>query len=402
LLLPSLPNSSPSSSSSSTGSTSQTSPASSAGAYSANPPDIEVGYLRAYFMYSVADSLNLNLVKSASGKEYQAAQIKLADVPAPSYIQFAVAPLLAQLPDATIDIGDTTEKAEVRLKLYDYGTVALRFSFPFSGTWQEFTALSRRVKNSEALSQIAQTTITSVMAEITAAMSSPHKVLLEDYFVAEVQSFSTDISASQLLQAHRSPLASLVAGEERPLAAAEQDEVLRINFSYMECELAVLTWDVAFVFDNLEGANTVDSIIEFANTQLVELRTYDSLLDRYLDEIYKSKAEHMRSNWLHGGKVATRQAERLRYLLVDVRELSDRASNALKMIGDAYYARLYRGMAMRLSLSDWQHQVETKLTSVGEVYRFTHDQAEHGRSEFLEFMVIALISIEILMNFWHH
>lgn len=358
--------------------------------------------MRAYFTYSVADSLNLNLVKSASGKEYQAAQIKLADVPAPTYIQFAVAPLLAHLPDATIEIGNTSQKAEVRLKLYDYGTVALRYSFPFSGTWQEFTALSRKIKNSESLSQSAQATLASVTAEISAAISSPHKVLLEDYFVAEVQSFKSEVTASQLLQDHRSPLASLVAGEERPLALMEQDEVLRVNFSYMECELAILTWDVAFVFDNLEGANTVDSIIEFANTQLVELRTYDSLLDRYLDEIYKSKAEHMRSNWLQGGKVATRQAERLRYLLVDVRELSDRASNALKMIGDAYYARLYRGLALRLSLSEWQHQVETKLTSVGDVYRFTHDQAEHGRSEFLEFMVIALISIEILINFWHH
>ncbi|CAN5327386.1 hypothetical protein BH11CYA1_BH11CYA1_21400 [soil metagenome] len=366
------------------------------------PPDVEVGFLRAYFTYSVADSLNLDLVKSSSGKEYHAAQIKLADVPAPSYIQFAVAPLVAELPAATIEVGEHTQTAEVRLKLYDYGTVALRFSFPFSGTWQEFTALSRKVKNSEALSKAAQAILTTVTAEIAAAISSPQKVLLEDYFVAEVQSFVSDVTASQLLQQHRSPLASLVAGEVRPLALLEQDEVLRVNFSYMECELAILTWDLAFVFDNLEGANTVDSIIEFANTQLVELRTYDSLLDRYLDEIYKSKAEHMRSNWLHGGKVATRQAERLRYLLVDVRELSDRASNALKMIGDAYYARLYRGMALRLSLSEWQHQVETKLTSVGEIYRFTHDQAEHGRSEFLEFMVIALISIEILMNFWHH
>lgn len=367
-----------------------------------NPADIEVGYLRAYFMYSVADSLNLELVKSSSGKEYHPAQIKLADVPAPNYIQFAVAPLLAQLPDATIDVAGQSAKAEVRLKLYDYGTVALRFSFPFKGTWSEFCALSRQVKHSEALSQAAQAILGSVMTEIAAAVSSPQKVLLEDYFVAEVQSFASEVSASQLLQNHRSPLASLVAGEIRPLAPLEQDEVLRVNFSYMECELAILTWDLAFVFDNLEGADTVDSIIEFANTQLVELRTYDSLLDRYLDEIYKSKAEHMRSNWLHGGKIATRQAERLRYLLVDVRELSDRASNALKMIGDAYYARLYRGMALRLSLAEWQHQVETKLTSVGEVYRFTHDQAEHGRSEFLEFMVIALISIEILMNFWHH
>ncbi len=361
-------------------------------------PQIETGYLRAYFVYSVADSLELSKVQSSTKQEYYPAQITLADVPAPSYIKFAVAPLVAMLPPSQL-AGHT---AEVRLKLYDYGAVALRFSIPFSGTWQDFSALARQLKNSDDLAGQAQSILDGVLAEIQGALLKPHKALLEDYFVIEVQAFKEERSASQLLHSHRGALASLVAGEERLLAVAEQDEVLRVNFSYMECELAILTWDAAFVFDNLQGADTVDSIIEFANSQLVELRTYDNLLDRYLDEIYTSKAEHMRSNWLRGGRIATRQAERLRYLLVDVRELSDRASNALKMIGDAYYARLYRGMALRLSLQEWQHQVDTKLTSVGDVYRFTHDQAEHGRSEFLEFMVIALISIEILINFWHH
>jgi len=361
------------------------------------PPDIKIGFLHAYFIYSVADSLKLSQVRLSQG-EIEPAQIKLDDVPAPSHIKFAVVPLAAELAGVIVD-GQATA---VRLKLYDYGSVALRFSIAFSGSWLDFARLSRQYKNSSALAAQAQSILDKVLKEIQPAICKPHAVLLEDYFVVEVQQFATELSASQLLQEFRAPLSSLVAAEERPLSPNEQDEVLRVNFSYMECELAVLTWDMAFVFDNLEGANTVDSIIEFANTQLVELRTYDSLLDRYLDEIYKSKAEHMRSNWLHGGKVATRQAERLRYLLVDVRELSDRASNALKMIGDAYYARLYRGLATRLSLAEWQHQVESKLASVGEVYRFTHDQAENGRSEFLEYMVIALISIEILINCWHH
>ncbi len=360
-------------------------------------PEIQIGFLHAYFIYSVADSLKLSAVQLAQGKIEQA-QIKLTDVPAPEYIKFAVVPLVAELPDIVID----GQPATVRVKLYDYGSVALRITVATSGSWQNFAALARRFKNSQELPVHAQIILEGILKEIQPAISKPHKILLEDYFVSEVQEFRGAVTSSQLLQDYRVPLSSLVAGEERALSPAEQDEVLKVNFSYMECELAVLTWDIAFVFDNCEGANTVDSIIEFANTQLVELRTYDSLLDSYLDEIYKSKAEHMRSNWLHGGKVATRQAERLRHLLVDVRELSDRASNALKMIGDAYYARLYRGMATRLSLAEWQHQVESKLASVGEVYRFTHDQAENGRSEFLEYMVIALITIEVLMNFWHH
>jgi uncharacterized Rmd1/YagE family protein len=83
---------------------------------------------------------------------------------------------------------------------------------------------------------------------------------------------------------------------------------------------------------------------------------------------------------------------------VDVRELADRASNALKIIGDAYYARIYRGIAVRLGLDDWQRQVDSKLSSVGEVYRYVIDQAETARSEFLEFIVTILIAIEVVVG----
>ena len=78
--------------------------------------------------------------------------------------------------------------------------------------------------------------------------------------------------------------------------------------------------------------------------------------------------------------------------------MTDRASNALKIIGDAYYARLYRGAAGRLGLKDWQKQVDAKVETVNEMYRFFTDQAQAARSEFLELVVILLIALEIVIG----
>jgi hypothetical protein len=47
------------------------------------------------------------------------------------------------------------------------------------------------------------------------------------------------------------------------------------------------SWDAAFVFDTRDGADAAASILEFANTQLVEWRTYDVRLDAELDTSYK-------------------------------------------------------------------------------------------------------------------
>jgi hypothetical protein len=233
------------------------------------------------------------------------------------------------------------------------------------------------------------------------AMNKPHPPLVEDYFIFEVQSLKAQVSSSDLIANYRNELASLLLGESKPLTRVEQDEALRVYFMYYETDLAIVQWDSAIVFDTPDGAEATESILEFANTQLVEFRTYDARLDAELDEIYKWNLARRPPRALFGRRDAFRRAEQLRVLLVDVRELSDRATNSLKIIGDAFYSRLYRGISARLGLSDWQEQIETKLESVGEVYRFATDQVQHTRSEFLELIIIILIVVEILLSVLH-
>ncbi len=77
--------------------------------------------------------------------------------------------------------------------------------------------------------------------------------------------------------------------------------------------------------------------------------------------------------------------------MVDIRELNDRSNNALKIIGDAFYAGIYRAVSVRLGIENWQQQIESKLNSV-EIYRSATDQPQHSRSEFLEFIIILFLN----------
>ena len=176
----------------------------------------------------------------------------------------------------------------------------------------------------------------------------------------------------------------------------ESAEALRINFSYFDDDLSVIQWDTAFVYDRGEGAQSARDILEFANTQLAELRTYDKRLDDELDTIYA--LDPKRPTRRFGRRQAQDAADRLRYLIVDIAELTDRSSNALKIIGDAYYARFYRGAAGRLGLADWQRQIDSKVATVNEMYRFFTDQAQASRSEFLEIIIVLLIAFELVVG----
>jgi hypothetical protein len=353
------------------------------------PPPIETGAFQAYFIYDVADVIDLTCLGSIAGGGTARAPLQLRREASPGFIEFPIPPVIARLPDSANGIG-------IRAKIFDYGVISVRLRIPFSGSWSAFAAFTKRLRSDDELPRLARTTLDALLADIAPALDEPHQPLAEEYFVFKIESFAAPVTSAQLLRDHAATLASLLLCEERTLTPGEQEEALRVSFSYFDDDLAVVQWDTAFVYDRREGAAAVADILEFANTQLLELRQHDALLDAELDTIYKLDDKNTSRSF--GRKQAQQAADRVRFLIVDVLELTDRASNALKIIGDAYYARLYRGAAQRLGLRDWQQQIDSKLQSVGEMYRFFNDQAQTARSEFLEIIIILLIVLEIVIG----
>jgi hypothetical protein len=354
--------------------------------------EVAAGSVRAYHLFDVADTIDLAQMKALAGDSRAPAELPLRPHTSPAYLQFPVPPLVATLADATI--GEL--HCGVRLKLFDYGVMSLRLTFDAAGTWNDLVTLAERVRTDERIARFAEATVGDVCREHANALDDVHPPLMEDYFVVEIERFTDAVDAETLLDEHFAAVASLLLGERKPLSSSESDEALRTRFSYHEDDLTIVQWDTAFVYDRDESARAIEDILEFANSQLLELRTYDALLDRELDGIYKMQPGKAARS-LRGGPEAEHAAS-LRYLIVDVLELIDRSSNALKVVGDSYYARIYRTAAARLGLADWQRQIDAKLASVGDMYRFFSDQARANRDTFLEWIVIALIALELVVG----
>jgi len=353
--------------------------------------EISRGAVRAYYLFDVADTIDLSRMSALGGETRAPAALPLRSDAQP-YLQFPVPPLVANLAGAQIDGLSCT----VRLKFYDYGVISLRLNFAAPPSWNELISLTERTRSDDRIAQFAEATITRICNEYAHALDERHPALVEDYLIVGIEQFAQPLDAETLLDDHSAALASILLGERRPLSRPETVEALRTRFSYHEDDLTIVQWDTAFVYDRGESARAIEEILEFANSQLLELRTYDALLDHELDSIYKMQpGETSRS--LRGRREAE-QAATLRYLIVDVLELIDRSSNALKVVGDAYYARIYRTAAARLGLADWQRQIDTKLASVGEMYRFFNDEARSRRDEFLEVVIVLLIGVEVVIG----
>ena len=146
------------------------------------------------------------------------------------------------------------------------------------------------------------------------------------------------------------------------------------RLSYLIDDLVVPTWNAAFVYDTETGVQAALEIFEFANSQLLEFRYYDELLDsRARTHLQAAPAAAPRSIGCSAA-ATSRATTHLHALFIDVNELTDRTENALKMVGDIYAARLFNLVAARLGLARWKASVEDKLETLDDIYRFAVEQ----------------------------
>jgi hypothetical protein len=174
--------------------------------------------------------------------------------------------------------------------------------------------------------------------------------------------------------------------------------VLRSALSYLSSDLVVTAWNAAFVFDTEAGTLATIEILELANSQLLEFRYHDDLLESEMTRIY---AELQVQKWSDrfAGRRRQRAARHLQGLFIDVNELTDRTENAVKFVGDIYAARLFGIIAGRLGLDRWKRNVEEKLKTLDDINRFAVEQTGMSQANLLELVIVLILVIELALFF---
>jgi hypothetical protein len=355
---------------------------------------IDTGHVTGFFLYDVAEAIDLTRVPDLVGS---ASPARLVTRPiTPAYVQYQPPPLLAEA--SALGIGDVAG-FRVRFKIFDYGVISVALTSPLPGAWMELVDRASEWQDSARLSADAESACRALMKRIAAAMRSPRDTLeTEDYLVFVVNRLEGQPSAERLLEEHGDDIASLLRGERQPLSRQERDEVLRHRLSYLESDLVIPTWNAAFVYDTDPGSQSTLEILEFANSQLLEFRYYDALIDAQLAQLYPQLQAPSSFSWLVSRR-HTRAARQVHSLFIDVTELTDRAENTLKFVGDVYAARLFALAAARLGLNHWKANVRKKLETLDDIYRFSVEHSSMARGEFLELSIVLILVLELVLFF---
>jgi hypothetical protein len=356
--------------------------------------EIRAGTIAALYLFDVAEQIDLARLRDALGG---GAVARLSSKSAqPAHLQYQVPPLVFEGEAAGLA---HIEGFQARLKFFDYGVVSLALLRPFAGSWDDLVETSPRYIESPRLEEAAEEAVRQTVDRCGEAMTNPRdRFLTEDYLVVAVHELATPLDADALLAERGPQLAQMLRGETLPLGRQEQEEVLRHRLSYFAHDLIIPTWNAAFVYDTEAGAGEALELLEFTNSQLLEFRYYDTLLDAELARIYPALQN---TSWWHNllGGGAARAANQVHSLYIDVNEITDRTDNALKIVGDIYAARVLALASARLGLERWRQSVEDKLETLDDIYRFAVEQVSISRGQFLEIAVVLILVIELVLFF---
>ena len=135
-----------------------------------------------------------------------------------------------------------------------------------------------------------------------------------------------------------------------------------------------------------------------ANAQLLEMRTYDEMLDAELPRMRDLVAAARRRTNLLASRRYARLARDLHSLVAEVSELAERVDNALQVTEDVYLARVYAAAMEMFRVTNVSAAVDRKLAIIRETYTALHDEAAGARAELLEIVILVLIGVEIVIS----
>jgi hypothetical protein len=286
--------------------------------------------------------------------------------------------------------------ANVRLRAFDFGVFAVRFSFdaPDASPDGLIRLASEIATHAAEFDREAKTLWRELASQVGDAITPWEEAapqLIEDFTVFVLSSSPREIPDDVL--------AHVLMGEPatRRLAPSTVREIAGRAIRYYEDDLVAVDYDAAIVVE-AGGAPDLVDIFEIASAQLLELRFYDALLGRALGSLARDVRHARTAAWLIRSpfrKLSRRAAS----LALEIAEMTDRLERAITLVGDTYSVQIYREAALRFRLPEAGASVREKVGMIARIAEAIGSDVQGRRDLAVELLILVLILIELFVAF---
>ena len=305
------------------------------------------------------------------------------------------APLKIQLEQIELTIQDIKIPVEVTAKVWHFGTLSLQFHIPIvPGTpWEDLIRTAAWLEADQEIDQIARKKAKDFTATIAPAVTLINEWSQNEdyviYFIQELDGHTGKIN--QLSESVDIP-SLIIAEMKEKLSDQVKKATLDNYYQYSQDDMAIIDWNSALIVEP-SGSMDVALVIEFALSQLLEMRYYDDLLDQKLNTLYNEVAK--KKSGMLSNKYS-RLAEEAGQIYLETAEIVETVENSLKVVGDFYLATIFRMASKRFRFDDWQKSINEKLSNLAEVSKLLHSEVNESRNQLMEIIIILLIAVEVV------
>ena len=337
-------------------------------------------------------------------------------------------PLIVPLDTYTlgdISLGDSgLNRLELRAKIYEEGVITLECRVQVEIPITELHKVKYRLLRINGQEMTPDQLTALRFKELLEKISD---FIIQDQYIFDkfekehyrIFCLTQDIpDPKDFLEEHKAYLAPFLLGEnpEENLHSSQVETTVKTPFSFRDSDLAVFDLDRAFIIDPKRDYEDLILIVEHANYQLLELRTLDKLLDRWLDEAEKDirgtysprrRGEKQRVSSVplnfHPLRAFGRLSQKLgnlQPLRLDALFILENLENSSRIIGDYYLEQIYEHLCGIFNTQGWKINVERRLDILQNIYTMTKSDQSERTMVILELLVVLMIGFEILTLFF--
>ncbi|MCA9471507.1 MAG: hypothetical protein MRJ96_01205 [Nitrospirales bacterium] len=357
---------------------------------------IERGTAFAIFSYDIGTAINLDKADLRITATKTRGRLKRKR-PTPQYFDYRPPPLRISQEVDSLAIDNYSTRSIVDVVLYDFGAVSVIYALPIHGSFTALLPLSEALHENAVLLHKSRERVDQLLTTIQDAVEKPNVAeFMEDYSIFHVEAAQPAVTAAEVLSNLSQNIAQILRCEREPLSDEEVQDATSCHIAFGKTDISFIDWNGAFIYG--EEMEDVCAVLEFANVELLERRYLDDQLDTALDQAYESLTKFQ---WKHFRWPGSFHADLrgIGQLQVDSAILFERVTNALKLLGDQYLARVYRLTSRRFHLQEWDQGIHRKLETIESVYEKLADQTGNRRMEVLEWIIIILIAVSIILPF---
>lgn len=308
-------------------------------------------------------------------------------------------PLVIHLEAWVENIDEKVYDIRSTCKLWSFGAASVRIMVRVQEetSFRELAEIGSYLENNPLFHEKIVDQIKQLINVLEPAIEKPNLWgQYEDYLIYDIRklkNFSGNLSETFAPKR----IASLILGEREMTFSQQTLDSIKANyFQYTEDDLVVMHWNAALIYD-LDDVRDIILTIEFALCSLLEMRFYDDFIDHQLNKLYASIEVKGPALFSNSYKELSNSAA-LHY--IDVSELVDRVENAFKVVGEYYYARIFRMALDCFYISDWKKNVNEKLNSLAEISNLFQGEVDERRNLVMTLIIIALIAFEAFPLFY--